>query len=225
MYITNSLNKETGKYDIPTAKLVGRSIFTKREVVQVMSDIWEEHLVLSSITERGTIDKVSISGWYGQKPEDQIKFEVDATAEAWEDFRKAREELYFNTEYAKELTEAHKTAVKGRVVKVVKGRNGKGSVGRVVVVMDAYYGMGYRGMESQKLGIALSPEKVTVEKNGKVFENYKDMVWAWHFNCEVEAVGVIEEAPIRQAAKEYAARELKRLQEDAARYAPKMVAA
>jgi hypothetical protein len=47
------------------------------------------------------------------------------------------------------------------------------------------YGMGYRAVMRDKLGIALDDEKVTVERNGRVYENYKNMIWVWAHNCEV----------------------------------------
>jgi len=185
-------------------RAIGRTLYVTYKSVQVMSDIFEEHLVAVSVDDNGRLTETSVSGWYGSDKSGD-NYEVDATEQAWEDYRARCELDKFNKLEARELTLAESPAVKGRVVKIVKGRNGKGLVGKVVVVMDAYYGMGYRSVEMKKLGVATSPRKVTVTRNGREYENYADMVWAWECNCEVENPAPVDTAPLRKEAQEYAA--------------------
>ena len=77
--------------------------------------------------------------------------------------------------------------MRGREVRVVKGRDKsvKGSVGKVVVVKEMQYSMGYRSSVAPKLGIALDDVMVEVVRNGKTYTNYKNMIWVWAHNCEV----------------------------------------
>ena len=83
--------------------------------------------------------------------------------------------------------EAANPAVRDRIVTVVRGKDKKvkGATGKVVVVKDMYYGMGYRGSMQPKLGIALDDEKIDVVKNGRTYSSYKNMIWVWAHNCEV----------------------------------------
>jgi hypothetical protein len=75
---------------------------------------------------------------------------------------------------------------KGRMVRVVRGKTGKGSEGKVVVSIERPYGMGYRTSYENKLGIALDDEMTTyVAKNGKTYPTHKNMIWVWARNCEV----------------------------------------
>ena len=146
-------------------------------------------------------------------------FEIDVTDEAYEDMRKYTEARYFETMVRDANAVAADPAVKGRVVKVVSGRKAKGTVGKVVVIMDAFYGMGYRGYTTKKLGIATSP--VMVEKvmpNGKVFMNHRDMEWVWAKNCEVETPEAIDENVIRTEAKRLADATVSSVKAQAAEY-------
>ena len=206
-------NTESRSYE-PATRYVGRSIFARNQTVKVMSDIWEEHLVLHSVEEDGRIVENSVAGYTGDKPE----WEVDGTEEAFEDYRAHREEFHFNTLSQDATDEAVKPSVKDRIVKVVKGRKAKGTVGKVVVVMDAYYGMGYRGYETKKLGIATSPRMIKVVKNGREYNNYADMEWVWAMNCEVETPEAIDTDAIRIEAQKRAQANLDQLRENAATY-------
>lgn len=197
-----STKPETIKVD---TVMVGRSVYVRPETVQVMSDIWEDHMRVTSINAEGILTKHTVSGWYGMPRGGEHEYEIDATDEAFEDYRNQQ----FESDYKYLVAEAEKSAqdvaVKGRVVKVVSGRKAKGTVGKVVVVMDAYYGMGYHGYMTKKLGIATSP--VMIEKvmaNGKVFMNHRDIEWVWARNCEVEKVMPVDTAPLKEAAERFA---------------------
>ena len=188
---------------------VGRSVFVKPETVQVMSDIWEEHMRLTSIDENGNLVAYSVAGWYGCTESDKVEYAVDATPQAFADYRKRQYELAYARFLADAESEVSNPAVKGRVVKVVRGRTGKGIVGKVVVVMMGNYGMGYRSAQLPKLGIATSPRMVEkVMPNGKVFMNHADMVWVWAKNCEVETVAEVDTATIKDRADVHAANAL-----------------
>ena len=64
------------------------------------------------------------------------------------------------------------------------------------------YGMGYRAPLRDKLGIATSDEKIKVAaKNGKVYENYKDVVWVWAQNCELLSVPEVDLSQVKERAE------------------------
>jgi hypothetical protein len=184
---------------------VGRSLYVANETVQVMSDIWEEHTFLYSIRDDGSLARDCI-GYYDMKDEDRPVYEIDANAEAFELYRAAKEARQYETLVHNTDSEYANPAHKGRVVKVVRGRNAPvGKVGKVVVVIERPYGMGYRSVMKQKLGIATSAK--TVEKvmpNGKVFQNHADMIWVWAHNCEVENPQTADLAKCREMAQEFA---------------------
>jgi hypothetical protein len=204
MLRANEYNLSTNSYQKVT-KYVGRSMFVQSQTVQVMSDIWEDHMVLHSLGENGRINETSVGGWYGCKREDCLSFAIDVTEEAYEDYRKCVEEQYYENMVRTATAEAEDPAFKGRVVKVVSGRRHRGEIGRVVVVMDAYYGMGYHGYTTKKLGVATSPRTVDkVMPNGKVFQNHVDMIWVWAKNCEVEKPQAPNLEVIREEAKRLA---------------------
>jgi len=206
-------NTESKSYE-PQTRYVGRSVYASEKTVQVMSDIWERHLVLHSVAEDGRIVENSVAGYSGEKPE----WEVDANEQAFEDYRAHREEFHFNTLKQKAEDEAVKPSVKGRVVKVVKGRRAKGTVGKVVVVMERPYNMGWQSVMKLKLGIATSPRKERVIRNGREYENYADMEWVWAQNCEVEKPEAVDTDAIRKEAQDRAKAELDRLRENAERH-------
>lgn len=212
-------SSETKNYEMQT-RYVGRSLYAAEKTVQVMSDIWEQHLVLHSVDEKGRIVEASVAGYYGEKPE----WEVDATEEAFESYRANREEFWFERLNREAQAAATDPAVKDRVVKVTSGRRAKGTVGRVVVIMERPYSMGWQSVLMNKLGIATSPRKVKVIRNGREYENYADMEWVWAKNCEVESPEAVDENAIRAEAQNRAKVDLDNLRDNCRRYAPKSVA-
>ena len=132
-------NSETRNYEMQT-RYVGRSLYAAEKTVQVMSDIWEQHLVLHSVAEDGHIVENSVAGWSGEKPE----WSVDATEEAFEAHRAYREEYHYNSLVAEMEKRVANPAVKDQVVKVVRGRRAVGTIGRVVVIMERPYNMGWQ---------------------------------------------------------------------------------
>lgn len=91
---------------------------------------------------------------------------------------------------------------KGSVVKVTSGRSDKGAVGKVVVMIDRPYKMGWKSVMAKKLGIATSDVMIKVPAaNGKVYENHKDMVWAWARNVNLVEVPAVPDAAIDEVAQ------------------------
>lgn len=200
---------------------VGRSLYVANETVQIMSDVWDTETFLYSIRDDGTLSRDCVH--YCEGHAEQPTYEIDATEEAFELYRAAQEARQYETLVHNTESEYANPAHKGRVVKVVRGRNAPvGKIGKVVVVIERPYGMGYRSVMKQKLGIATSAK--TVEKvmpNGKVFQNHADMVWVWAHNCEVESPKTADLALCRQMAQDHAKTQvnwLRKRQEEAYKY-------
>lgn len=213
---------------VETTEFVGTSLFVCPKVVQVMSDIWETQMVLTSVTPKGLLNEHSVS-YEGMRPEHAPVYELDATEEAFELYRQRFTEDYYAQLVMRAEQDVANPAVKGRVVKVVKGRKAVGTLGKVVVIIERPYGMGYRSSMEYKLGIATSPRMVEVQgKYGKTFQNHADMEWAWARNCEVETVAEIDYAPLRKLAEQMGDEAVAKLrahtEENRRRYAEKVAA-
>jgi hypothetical protein len=142
------------------------------------------------------------------------RVEIDATP----DIKMAYHNYEYNRAYKYQFEKMQSFAEsearvinKGDIVKVVSGRKDKGLQGKVVVKIEARYGMGYRSSMEYKLGVATSDEKEQVFRNGKVYENYKDVSWVWARNTEKVSVPAVDLEPIREAATAAACRELVKL--------------
>ena len=192
---------------------VGRSLYVASETVRVMSDVWEDSLFLYSVRDDGGLDRDCVGSYYDEKPEDRATWTIDANAEAFELYRARQEADQYETLVHNTNADYANPAVKGRVVKVTKGRNTpKGLVGKVVVVIMRPYGMGYHSVVKPKLGIATSAKMVEkVMPNGKVFQNHADMVWVWAHNCEVETPQTADLAECRRMAQNFANRKVEEL--------------
>jgi hypothetical protein len=171
---------------------------------QVMSDIWctaDSALVWD---EKSNGPKRLLVNIYDMNPSDWRPAEivVDASDEVKAKYR----EWQVNLEFQRLVGDAEiavQRIEKGSIAKVVRGRNGKGTVGKVVVVMDASYGMGYRSSVEKKLAIATSDVKVKKAlRNGKVAEVYQDVVWVWARNVVRIDIAEIDKAALRQQAEE-----------------------
>jgi hypothetical protein len=164
---------------VPVSIGVGTTLYIASESEQIMSDIWE--YVTKAFYWDG---KVIREQWL----DNDAVVEIDADFESLLPAIEAAEYAKFlKAELGNAEDEALNPAKRGRLVRVTGGRDKalKGKEGRVVVVKEMQYGMGYRAVMRDKLGIALDDEKVTVERNGRVYENYKNMIWVWAHNCEV----------------------------------------
>lgn len=203
-YTTETYNTETRKYDRETKTIaVGATLKTWNGTIQIMSDEWASTTYAS----------------YWDEAEQRIKqicevssVTVDATPEV---MAKVKNFLY-NRAYQKALSEAQNEAAritKDSIVKVARGRSSKGVEGKVVVAIQKPYQTGWRSNLELKLGIATSDVKIKVPAaNGRVYENYRDMVWAWARNCDLVVVPEIDLESVKERASnatEYEIREYK----------------
>jgi len=166
---------------VPVTIGAGTTLFIRTDSERVMSDVWD------MITKAFYWDPVA-AAVREQWLDDKTKVVVDAD---YDKILPLIEKAEYNRFLAREIEtakdEAENPAVRERMVRVTKGRDKsvKGAVGKVVVIKDMQYSMGYRSSVQPKLGIALDDVKVKVERNGRVYENYKNMIWVWAHNCEV----------------------------------------
>jgi hypothetical protein len=162
---------------------------------RIMSDVWGSADWATVWDEATASPKQILVNVYDMNGPDwkPVQITVDATDEIREKYK----HWLINVQYERllEMEEARVHQIeKGAIAKVVKGKNGKGTVGPVVVVMDATYGMGYRSSVEKKLAIATSDVKVKKAlRSGKVAEVYQDVVWVWARNLVREDIAEINQ--------------------------------
>jgi hypothetical protein len=175
---------------------------------RIMSDVWgsaDWALVWDAQEKRAKQVLVNVYDMNGPdwKP---VQITVDATDEVKQAYYEWQVENKFQTLVYNAENEAHQIQ-KGVIAKVVKGKNGKGIIGPVVVQMDATYGMGYRSTLEKKLAIATSDVKVKKAfRNGKTGEVYRDVVWVWQRNCQRVDVPQIDKDALLEQARAMVAR-------------------
>lgn len=204
MYTTDRDLAECNRYENAVlAKVVDQSY-------RIMSDVWgtaDFALVWDEATASPKQVLVNVydmqgTGWV------PVQIIVDATAEIREKYH----QWLINIQFQSLLNKAEiasREILKGSIAKVVKGRNGQGVQGKVVVYMQARYGMGWQSKIEPKLGIATSD--VTYKKalsNGKIVDAHRDMVWVWARNCQRVDIPQIDKDALLEQAKAWAAREL-----------------
>ncbi len=157
---------------------VGTTLYRTMESVQVMSDIWD-YLPVAYYEDNGKINRMFI------EPEDVVTIDADMDAVSARVFAHEKEKAANEIRRQAEI-ESERVDVKDRVIKVVAGRNSKGSVGKVVFIKEMMYAMGYRARPEPKLCVALDDTMVEVRAaNGKIYNNYANVIWVWARNCEV----------------------------------------
>lgn len=177
---------------------------------RIMSDVWGSADWATVWDEATSSPKQILVNVYDMNPEGwrPVQITVDVTDEIREKYK----QWMINREYNRLLDLAimeSKQIGKGSIAKVVKGKNGKGTVGKVVVQMVATYGMGYRSTSENKLAIATSDVKVKKPlRSGKIVEVYQDVVWVWQRNCERVDVAQIDKDALLQAAQERVVRSI-----------------
>lgn len=188
---------------------VGVTLFSKRETVQVMSDIWEE---MTSVTYWDTVKNQPVHA-YLNNGESVV---VDATNEIVRAYVTYITNLEFENQFERIRSQRWKDyskPVRGSKVRVTRGRNKPGVVTgkeyEVFHVMEKNYSEGYRSSVRPLLGIALDDEKhdVVSAKNGKTYQSFKNVAWVWAHNCEVVGVDdrlAAETAEMKALAKERA---------------------
>lgn len=194
-------NDETRTFDRSTeTRGVGTTLRTWRGTVQVMSDIWEDTTFVTYWDEETMA--LRTESW-------AKSVTVDATDEI---LQKAYEFIYKN-QLARAKADAENEVAKvrlGSTVEITSGRNGKGTRGKVVVEIMRPYGMGWRSVMARKLAVATSDVKVKVAaSNGKVYENYRDVVWAWARNVTLAETPEIDMESVKETARATTDREIK----------------
>lgn len=204
-FTSESTYAVSGKYEyVEVIKEFAHGCVIKvgRRDVRIMSDVWDTEVYAQYWDEKSqSIKDIGLYIAYeGDKWSKHSTAEVDATDEVWA----AVEDFYFKKELeslrANATREANKI-VKGSQVKVTGGRFNKGAEGKVIVVMEKYYGMGYRGTLENKLGIATSDVMVDKVVKGRVYKNHRDVVWAWARNCELTVVPAFDESELMVTAR------------------------
>lgn len=169
---------------------------------RIMSDVWGSADWATVWDEATASPRKILVNVYDMQPSGwrPVQITVDATDEIRDKYK----QWLINLEF-KRLLDLEENRVreieKGAIAKVVKGKNGKGTVGPVVVKMNATYGMGWRASVEPKLAIATSDVKVKKPlRNGKVMEVYRDVVWVWARNCQrVDIAQIDKDALLREA--------------------------
>ena len=181
---------------------------------RVMSDVWgtAHYAVVWDVDNNSTkhiLLRVCDYAW-----SNEARVEVDATPEIVEAYHNFMYQRKYQQAYDSMKDQAFADAMrigKGDLVQVKRGRKSKGVSGKVVVAMDAQYGMGYRSSIQKKLGIATSDKMVDVIRNGKVYSNHADMVWVWAHNCDKLEVPAVDLEAIQSAASAAAEAAIARL--------------
>lgn len=176
---------------------------------QVMSDIWcgaDEALVWD---DKENAPKRLVVNIYDMNPADwkPAEINVDASEEVKAKYRDWLTQRHFES-LVRDAEDQALQFEKGSIAKVVKGKSSKGVQGKVVVMISAPYRMGYRAIQTRKLGIATSD--VMIKKplsNGKVVDAHRDMVWVWAMNCQRVDKPQIDRDALLQQARERALRE------------------
>lgn len=187
----NSYTNDQGESLIETVG-VGSTVRVYSDYAQVWSDQWAQTTFATYWD--NDLEALQTLEWVDSA-------EVDATPEVLE---KVKVKLYAQAlEEARSEAQAQAEKIaKDSMVKVTSGRENKGVVGKVVVEIVRPYRMGFRSIAMTKLGIATSEAKVKVAgRNGKIYENYKDVVWAWVRNCELVQVPDIDMEEVKDRAK------------------------
>ncbi len=150
--------------------IAGRVFAVRCESVQVMSDIWEWVPCAHYIDELGRKQRRCLN-----ELSDAV---VDCSLEAIAAYRQHCYEQQLRQLIDQRERELNDVTVRGRVVRVAKGRAHKGLSGKVVAVIQRHYGMGYRAKLEPKLGIAIDD---VLQPNGF----HANVAWVWARNCVV----------------------------------------
>lgn len=185
-----------------TTFAVGQTLQVYTASYQIMSDIWGQALKADYWDDAEAMVKtVTIDIWEYSRSEIKGSAVEDATPAVLE-----KVAAYYYDRALQDAIRAAEAAAqtiqKGSKVTVVKGRQGKGVTGKVVVQIDRPYAMGYKSVMREKVGIATSEVMVKVTAaNGRVYDNYQDVVWAWAMNCQLVEVPEINMEEVKERAQ------------------------
>lgn len=178
---------------------------------RIMSDVWGSADWALVWDEKSNVPKHILVNVYDMNPEGwrPVQITVDATDEIREKYN----QWMINREFERLLDNAtvqSKQIEKGCIAKVVKGKSGKGTIGKVVVVMDGSYGMGWKSVPMKKYAIATSDVQIDKPlRNGKIAKVYQDVVWAWACNVDRVDIPQIDKEALLQTARERVVRRIK----------------
>lgn len=159
---------------------------------RIMSDVWGTADFALVWDDSSNAPKQILVNVYDMNPSGwhPVAIVPDATEEVKAKYLNWLEEREFETMLNQEQIRIREIE-KGCIAKVVKGKSGKGTIGKVVVSMDAAYGMGWRARQMKKYAIATSDVQIDKPlRNGKTMKVFRDVVWAWA--CNVERVDIAE---------------------------------
>jgi len=190
---TTSLPYPRHNEKVTTTFAEGATLKVQYKTYRIMSDVWEDGLYAEYWDEAE--GRVKTADWIDSGSK------VDATPEVMAKVKS----FYYKRAYAEAKAKAEEEAqciVKGSIVKVARGRASKGVQGKVVVSIDRPYQMGWKSVMAQKVGIATSDVMVKVPAaNGRVYDNYRDMVWAWARNVDLVEVPDIDMKEVEERAR------------------------
>lgn len=181
----------------------GATFYVGHRSTQIMSDVWGTEYYAEYWDEDSQSIKCAHLDTYEWSRSDKeyglASATVDATEEVWRKVEQYYVDRFFR-QYENEALKLAQRIIKDSIVKVVSGRQNKGAQGKVAVMIERPYGMGYRSSLEYKLGIATS--EVTVDKRvgNKVYKNYRDIVWAWARNCELAVTPDIDRETLHNHA-------------------------
>ena len=189
------LSYEQNQNAEPVTKTIadGSVLYCNKETRSIMSDEWGSFPFVHFIDAKGYLSS--------QEIENSDTITVDVNQDAYT--------RYYNAQYQCALSKIIETMEKdaatinkGDTAHVYKGRSGKGTIGKVVVVIDAFYPISpWKSIPCQKLAIATSDRMgPVVAKNGKTYNNYLDIVWAYDRNCEKINIPAIDMDAVRTEA-------------------------
>jgi len=190
------LSYEQNQNALPVTKTIaeGSVLYCNEEYRRIMSDEWGSFPFVHFVDAEGNLSS--------QEIENSDTITVDVSEDAYT--------RYYDAQYDDALskitadTEADSKVIrKGDTAHVYKGRSGKGTIGKVVVVIDANYPISpWKSVYCCKFAIATSDRMgPVVAKNGKTYNNYLDIVWAYDLNCEKINVPAIDMDAVRIEAK------------------------
>ena len=181
----------------------GTTLYVGTRDTRIMSDVWgTEYYALYWDAESKSVKHAHLDTYEWNRSNDgysEATATVDATDKVWKEVENYYIDQYIEQYRGEALREANRI-VKDSIVNVVSGRQNKGTQGKVVVILERPYGMGYRCSLEHKLGIATSEVMVDKQVGNKVYKNYRDIVWAWARNCQLEIVPQIDEETVRNRA-------------------------
>ena len=155
----------------------GSVLYCNEEYRRIMSDEWGLFPFVHFITSEGTLSL--------QEIEKSDTITVDVNQDAYTRYYNAQYK-YALDKITEDTERDSKVIRKGDTAHVYKGRSGTGTIGKVVVVIDANYPISpWKSIPCHKLAIATSDRMgPVVAKNGKTYNNYLDIVWVYDRNCE-----------------------------------------